>query len=315
MFTRLLLGVLAICFFVGSAAANTLINYSLSGNWTYESDSPGTLSLSDNPAGGITVDIDIPTGLEEGGLSASQHVLTGFSLGNRGFVELAYGDLSSTITGSTASLGLIVEVEFYDVSSVRHQIAMGIWQENGKTGFDTWFERDDDFDHYSEVLVPNGLSIEKGALGLYSDGLRVLPYFTDDIGGTLYPFAAWDISGVSGIHTFSVDNDFEGDSTDGGTVIASVNLRHVEYGATGDANGDGFVDDDDDLSLLLANWGQDTDWAHGEFSGETPVDDNDLSLLLANWTGSAPAATTVPEPASLALLALGGLAVLRRRRS
>jgi len=79
----------------------------------------------------------------------------------------------------------------------------------------------------------------------------------------------------------------------------------------GDADNDGDVDDDD-LSLLLANWGQDTDCAHGEFSEAPPVDDDDLSLLLANWTGSILAA--VPEPASAALLILGAPLLARRKR-
>ena len=83
----------------------------------------------------------------------------------------------------------------------------------------------------------------------------------------------------------------------------------------GDANLDGVVDDND-LSLLLAHWGQDVTgepdggWGRGEFSGAAPVDDNDLSLLLANWTGAG----AVPEPASALALLLGACAVVRRRR-
>ncbi len=107
----------------------------------------------------------------------------------------------------------------------------------------------------------------------------------------------WDISGLS-------------------IVDAGTRLYITGIGSTasmGDANGDGWIDDDD-LSLLLANWQKDTDWGHGEFSGEAPVDDDDLSLLLANWTGGPPAGITVPEPTALAILVLGALGLLGRRR-
>jgi len=81
----------------------------------------------------------------------------------------------------------------------------------------------------------------------------------------------------------------------------------------GDADGDGDVDDDD-LSLLLANWGSETAaCAQGEFNGVPPVDDDDLSLLLANWTGSPAAA--VPEPATIALLAVAPALLRKRRRA
>ena len=79
----------------------------------------------------------------------------------------------------------------------------------------------------------------------------------------------------------------------------------------GDADSDGDVDDDD-LSLLLANWGSETAGCEqGEFSGVPPVNDDDLSLLLANWTG--PVLGAVPEPATMALVAFGGLALIRRK--
>ena len=90
------------------------------------------------------------------------------------------------------------------------------------------------------------------------------------------------------------------------SALADATIRIL---APGDADGDGDVDDDD-LSLLLANWGQDTDWAHGEFSGQPPVNDDDLSLLLAHWTGSQHG--VVPEPATFVLLLLAA-PVLRIR--
>jgi len=85
----------------------------------------------------------------------------------------------------------------------------------------------------------------------------------------------------------------------------------------GDANNNGFVDDDD-LAILLSNWEQDagtvTNWALGDFTGDTDIDDDDLAVLLGNWTGPPPGGAGVPEPATMALLGLGGLSVLRRRR-
>ena len=80
----------------------------------------------------------------------------------------------------------------------------------------------------------------------------------------------------------------------------------------GDADQDGDVDDDD-LSLLLANWAAVSDCAHGEFSGVAPVNDDDLSLLLANWTGPLPGA--VPEPATIALLIAAPAFLQLRRRA
>ena len=88
-------------------------------------------------------------------------------------------------------------------------------------------------------------------------------------------------------------------SDHGGTVIGG---SPTQLRISGDANGDGSVDDND-LSLLLVHWGQDLagnpdgGWGSGEFDGDPPVNDDDLSLLLTNWTGNG----SVPEPVALGL--------------
>ena len=66
---------------------------------------------------------------------------------------------------------------------------------------------------------------------------------------------------------------------------------------------------------MPANWGRETDWAHGEFSGQSPVNDDDLSLLLANWTGPGGLDhVTIPEPLTFGVLAFGTASLLQYRR-
>lgn len=86
----------------------------------------------------------------------------------------------------------------------------------------------------------------------------------------------------------------------------------------GDANLDGKVDDTD-LAAVQASLGMSgSGWADGNFSLDTRVTLYDAYLLFKNYgyDWDAPAATVapIPEPASLVMLALGGLLVAHRRR-
>ncbi len=95
----------------------------------------------------------------------------------------------------------------------------------------------------------------------------------------------------------------------------------------GDANGDGVVNNLD-LAIVLANLNQPSGglWSMGDFTGSGTVTNADLAIVLNNLnTGSstttatipAAGAASVPEPAPLALLALGisGLLSLKKRGS
>ncbi len=89
----------------------------------------------------------------------------------------------------------------------------------------------------------------------------------------------------------------------------------------GDANYDGFVGLDD-LDVILQSWNQNVVvGAPGDISGPAGEPDgyiglDDLDLVLGNWnTGTPPAAgADVPEPGSLGVLAVYGMALLRMRK-
>lgn len=86
----------------------------------------------------------------------------------------------------------------------------------------------------------------------------------------------------------------------------------------GDLTGDGLVGIND-LDVLLANWGNSVGagsagYLSGDLSGDGLIGQSDLSILLNAWGEGELPQNQVPEPGGAAMLAIGGLALLRRRR-
>ena len=83
----------------------------------------------------------------------------------------------------------------------------------------------------------------------------------------------------------------------------------------GDVDDNGYVGGVD-LTIIITNWGMSpATRLEGDLSGDDTVSGLDYTEVITYWgTGTPPEPGAVPEPATLGLLMVGGLVLLRRRR-
>ncbi len=95
----------------------------------------------------------------------------------------------------------------------------------------------------------------------------------------------------------------------------SGKLKVVSLVVLGDADGNGVVDAADYI-LIKTNFdtGGYTSYTNGDVSGDGNVDWTDLQILMTALSTSGTSASNTPEPATLGLLAIGALAMLKRKR-
>jgi hypothetical protein len=135
-----------------------------------------------------------------------------------------------------------------------------------------------------------------------------------------YNAGAWNGPGISstaaaisgGVYSLGY-----ADGADGVVSGLAAGQEKIMYTLAGDANLDGTVTLPD-FAILRSNFGKTgMQWDQGDFNYDGTVNLPDFAILRSNFgktLGPAAATSSTPEPATLGLLAMGGLGLLVRTR-
>jgi hypothetical protein len=280
---------------VSAGSGATLILDNVTGSGGIVKAGLGTVNLAGTAVFGGTAEVTAGLLLVDGVLAGSGNLSVGWegTLGGHGAIErpvsvsgkLAPGNSIGTLTTTAASLlsGSVLEIQASASAA-------------------------------DKLIVGGPLSITEATMQVRVD------LDTPVLAGTSFDVVAF-ASRSGEFEAVDIEAAFAGGSVAGVyfNVAAdsdSYNLSLMAF-MPGDADLDGQVKIGD-LVALAQNWnsaGQ--GWRGGDFDGDGEVKIGDLVALAQNWNRSllaAPPAAAVPEPLSVALLAAGGLALVRRRR-
>jgi hypothetical protein len=157
------------------------------------------------------------------------------------------------------------------------------------------------------------LTVDTGDVDFLVQNIFATDYGDVDLDGVIDAADEAVVQGNQGLFPGGGADWGDGDMTGDGLVDA-LDLAFFNPPLQGDLDGDGFVGIAD-LNIVLGNWNRTVPPGDpaADPSGDDFVGIEDLNAVLGNWNAGTPPAAAVPEPATLALLSVGGVVALRRR--
>ena len=266
------------------------------------------------PDADFTYTGDLTTANQDIELDGPSSFNTGYNLTIDGAQAVGVGNVGGTSTGTNGN------TKFYGTSvgtnGTLSNFNLSQSLEDGSTitfrvtraADGTWSTVGPSYDTTLTILHNDGLNTEEvinaGMAGSNDRADRVLGTVWDHlaIGSSQVPTLN---DGQTGFVDFTIDD-------------LKVMTNTVDLLIPGDADGDGDVDGDD-----FNAWGGNfptasgATLAQGDFDGDGDVDGDDFNVWGGNFPYPGPSASAiseVPEPASFALIGLGAVALLRRRK-
>ena len=245
-------------------------------------DTPGLTDGTGAFSFSVSTSNSVPYTITEGSVAGYRQTSTPTSFTG----SVGPGETRAGLTFGNQQLSALSGMKFNDVNK------NGV-KDTGEVGLEGW----------TISLFNNSgtLTTTTDATGAYSFA-NVIPgsYTLTETGST-----GWTQSfPVSGSWTGTVDSGATIGDLDFGNYVAVTDIP-------GDINRDRIVDQAD-YTVWYNHYGQTpATWADGDVTGDNIVDQADYTVWYNHYgqTGS-----NVPEPMTMALLAIGGLAMLRRRR-